>query len=383
MRPRFIIAFTVLLAFMALTLVSCSDSMSTVTTNANPTTPKFLIAVDGSGAGNNVNVFPINSTTGVLGTAVVGSPFNLNVTDIMTVAVHPNGHFVYAADGNDGSIHAWDVNESTGVPTEVGTSMVNTSGSFYEPSGSGDSPTHVITVTPSGSFLYSANNDSNVGAYKINTNGSLTHIGDLATTACETGAITANDSFVWVTDTCSSTWNVFTMKINSDGSLSNVGSVALSGVYSWLWSIQVNPAANLLYVGDEGGDAQVYSFSIASDGTLTQLGPQLVENLSSDCRDISHSADGKTFYTTDDDEVLHAFTVDTSTGAITEQAGSPFAGGAGQLVVDATGHFIYMGDQQNTGQVVAYSRDTTTGAVTPIGNTTTANGLALAIGIVR
>ena len=38
--------------------------------------------------------------------------------------------------------------------------------------------------------------------------------------------------------------------------------------------MQVNPAANFLYAGDEGGTAQIYSFSIAADGSLTQLGPQ-------------------------------------------------------------------------------------------------------------
>jgi hypothetical protein len=42
-----------------------------------------------------------------------------------------------------------------------------------------------------------------------------------------------------------------------------------------------------------------------------------------------------------------------------------------------------MGDQENTGQVVGYTRDMTTGALTLIGNTTTANGKALAVAIVR
>jgi 6-phosphogluconolactonase (cycloisomerase 2 family) len=86
----------------------------------------------------------------------------------------------------------------------------------------------------------------------------------------------------------------------------------------------VNPAANFVYVGDEGGGAQLYSFSyVAATGALTQLGPQIVENSSSDVRDIAHSPDGKFFYTTDDDEVVHAFSVNASTGAITELSASP------------------------------------------------------------
>ncbi len=173
------------------------------------------------------------------------------------------------------------------------------------------------------------------------------------------------------------------MKIGSNGSLTKTSSVALTGVFSWLWSLQVNPAANFIYVGDEGGNAQVYSFSFNSTGALTQLGPQIVENNSSDCRNIAHSPDGKFFYTTDDDDVVHEFSVNTTNGAITELAGSPLAGGPGQVVVDLTGKFLYLGDSDNTGQVVGYSRDATTGLLTSIGNTSTAHGVAHAVGIIR
>lgn len=278
------------------------------------------------------------------------------------------------------------MNETTGVPTQIATPTINESGTFYEPCcGVGDAPTHVITVTPNGNFLYSANNDATVGAYKINTDGSLAHIADLNIGACDTGAITGNDTYVWVTDTCGNTgpWNVWTLKIGATGALTSASSIVLTGVDSWLWSIQINPVANFIYVGDEGGGAQIFSFSVAVDGSLTQLGPQLVENNSSDVRDISHSPDGKFFYTTDDDGVVHVLSVDTITGAITELAASPYPGGAGQIVVDLTGSFVYMGDQENTGQIIGYTRDMTTGALTLIGNTTTASGAARAIAIIR
>lgn len=366
-----------------------------------PTAPKFVVGVDGgllganarprpNGGGTsfaNVNVFPVNATTGVLGTAITGSPFDLGLTDGMTLAVHPNGHFVYAADGIDGSIHAWDVSETTGVPTQVGTPVINESGTFYEPCcGQGDAPTHVITVTPSGNFLYSANNDATVGAYKINTDGSLAHIADLNIGACDTGAITANDTYVWVTDTCgnSGPWNVWTLKIGATGTLTNSSSVVLTGVDSWLWSIQINPAANFIDVGDEGGGAQIFSFSVAADGSLTQVGPQFVESNSSDVRDMYHSPDGKFLYTTDDDEVVHALSVDATTGALTELGTSPYTpGGEGQIVVDVTGTFVFMGDQENTGQIIGYTRDMTTGDLTLIGGTTTGGGTARAIAIIR
>ncbi len=165
--------------------------------------------------------------------------------------------------------------------------------------------------------------------------------------------------------------------------MTNASSVGPTGVDSWLWSIQVNPAANFVYVGDEGGGAQLYSFSLtAATGALTQLGPQIVETNSSDVRDIAHSPDGKFFYTPDDDEEVHAFSA--TTGLITELSAYPYSsGGKGQIVADLTGKFVYMGDQENTGQVIGYTRDMTTGALTLIGGTTTANAKALAVAIVR
>lgn len=279
------------------------------------------------------------------------------------------------------------MNETTGVPTQIAAPVLNESGSFFEPCcGPEDAATHVLTITPNGNFLFSSNNDATVGAYKINTDGSLSHVADLNLGACDTGGISANNSYVWVTDTCgnSGPWNVWTISIGATGALTNASSVTLLGVDSFLWSVQVNPVSNFVYVGDEGGGAQLYSFSmLPATGALTQLGPQLVELNSSDVRDIAHSPDGKFFYTSDDDTVVHAFSVDTTTGVIVELAGSPYLGGAGQIVADVTGKFVYVGDHENTGRVIGYTRDSTTGALTLIGNTTTADASARAIGIIR
>jgi 6-phosphogluconolactonase (cycloisomerase 2 family) len=400
--------------------------------HSNPTIPKFLVALDGCpsspcAATTNVNVFPINPTTGALGTAVTGAPFNMGLADPMTVEVHPNGKWFYVADGSDGSIHQWDVNESTGVPTDIAAKMVNESGSFYEPTLSwnqvGDSGTHVLTVTPNGKYLYSTNNDATVGAYSIGSNGALTHIADANITGCasgdpdDSGAITSTDNFVWVTDTCASQgdWHVITLKVGSNGSLTQTSSITLTGVDTFLWSIQINPAADFLYAGDDGGNAQIFGFKVAADGSLTQLtlgttSQQFQDDVdgngvtfgSSDCRFIEHSPDGKFFYWTDDDDFVHTLSVNTTSGAIAELAApaSPYQvqasgtttkiGGEGQIAVDVTGKFVYAAEVYSngtgtTGGVLTFTRDATTGALTMVGttDTSTANSQAIALGIVR
>ena len=390
---------------LALSLIGCSNSATT-----SPTTPKFLLALDGYGAGNNVNVFPVNATTGVLGAPVTGSAFDLGLTRAMTVAVHPNGHFVYAADGNDGSIHAWDVSETTGIPVEIAAKVINHSASYFFSGNYGN----VITVTPSGKFLYSANNDATVGAYTIGADGSLTHLADLNVGACATGMVTANDSFVWVTDTCynllpaiarpvgnrtirnaavsngqgakcettgcgNGAGNVVSMSIGADGTLTRVSTLPLTNVFAQLVSIQVNPMAKFLYVGENGG--QLYSLSVATDGSLTQLAEQAP--LSGTPADLAHSPDGKFLYATSLGDQAGAFSVNTTSGAVTELGASPYTGGLGQIIVDVTGQFVYIGDPFGSGQVIGYTRDMTTGALTPIGNTTTAGNRAIAVGIIR
>jgi 6-phosphogluconolactonase (cycloisomerase 2 family) len=306
----------------------------------------------------------------------------------MSVAVHPNGRFVYVADANDGSIHAWNVNETTGVPTQIAAKVINESGSFFTPSAVSDSPTHVITITPNGNFLYATNNDAMVSAYSIGANGALTHIGDLNVGASNTGAITANNDFAWVTDTnstgCGTIWNVMTMRIGANGALTNVSTTPLAGVFCWLWSISVSPDGRFVQVGDEGGDAQVYSFTVGANGSLTQVGPQVILTNSSDARDISFSPDGKFFYVSDDDDETHAVTQNAN-GSMTELATSPYSAGLdsedGQIVVDLTGKFVYVGGQ--TDGLVGYTRNAITGALTQIGVTATANGDPMGIGIVR
>jgi hypothetical protein len=128
------------------------------------------------------------------------------------------------------------------------------------------------------------------------------------------------------------------MSIGATGALTNASSVPLLGVDEFLWSVQVNPVSNFVYAGDEGGGAQLYGFSmLPATGALTQLGPQITELNSSDVRDIANSPDGKFFYTSDDNNVVHAFSVNATTGVIAELAGSPYVGGVGQIVVDVTG----------------------------------------------
>jgi 6-phosphogluconolactonase (cycloisomerase 2 family) len=64
---------------------------------------------------------------------------------------------------------------------------------------------------------------------------------------------------------------------------------------------------------------------------------------------------------------IHVFSVNSSTGAITEVAGSPFNAGLipNQLVVDPTGRFVYVTNEQSE-DITAFSVDPSSGALTEL-----------------
>ena len=64
---------------------------------------------------------------------------------------------------------------------------------------------------------------------------------------------------------------------------------------------------------------------------------------------------------------IHVYSVNASTGAITEVPGSPFNAGLipDQLVVDPTGRFVYVTNDQSE-DITAFSVDASTGALTEL-----------------
>jgi 6-phosphogluconolactonase (cycloisomerase 2 family) len=71
------------------------------------------------------------------------------------------------------------------------------------------------------------------------------------------------------------------------------------------------------------------------------------------------------------DNTISAYSINGSTGALTPVNGSPFpitngAGGNSQLTIDVTGQYLYVANSTNQGNVCAFSIDQTTGALTQL-----------------
>jgi 6-phosphogluconolactonase (cycloisomerase 2 family) len=125
-------------------------------------------------------------------------------------------------------------------------------------------------------------------------------------------------------------------------------------------SVVVDPSGRFVYVSNQSTDT-TFEFAIdAVTGGLTQIGattPMMGAAVS-----ITVEPSGRFAYATDG----LAYTIDSTTGVLTQIASPPFATGAipFSITADASGKFIYVASQG--GEVSAYTIDPGTGILTPV-----------------
>ena len=157
-------AFSVNTTTGALTQI---QSLTNAVTSANALvidpTGRFAYVVSGGGG---ICAFGINATTGVLSS--VGCANTASSGGTWSVAVHPNGQFLYTtSDTTSNNVSIFSINQTTGALTLSGS-----------PATAGSNP-RGVSVAPSGNYLYVTNYVSNnVSAFSIGGSGSsLTSLG--------------------------------------------------------------------------------------------------------------------------------------------------------------------------------------------------------------
>jgi 6-phosphogluconolactonase (cycloisomerase 2 family) len=178
------------------------------------------------------------------------------------------GALAFVTNFNDGNVSSFTRNTTTGVLKRTG---VMTAGAKKGPKG--------VVAAPSGSFLYVANNkDNNIYEFAVSsTNGTLTPLSPaFVSNGNGSGpdelAINTAGTFLWVTGAGNGTagsGSVTTYGVNSStGQLTKNSKV--SGLSS-AFGIAVDQTNSIVYVSDHGAGL-VYSFSIGTNGKLTQIG---------------------------------------------------------------------------------------------------------------
>jgi 6-phosphogluconolactonase len=319
------------LAFSVNTQTGALTQTSTIAGNhegfgivANPSVT-FLYTDDAINGG--IDAFSISSS-GAL-SAISGSPFPMpsgwSVLWVDSIAIDPTGKFLYVPDESSNEVVGFTINPTTGAPTPMASSPFPT----------GASPQQAV-VSPSGKFLYvSDTNDLNGGisAFTIDSSsGALTSIAGSPFPTIPGGqpdglVVDASGKFLYTALTFNNAIAAFTIDSTTGALTAVAGSpfflTLTGGEFPILYSIALSPSGNFLYA--QG--------SMNSD--------------------------------------IYGFTVDPSIGALAPMTGSPFNRNSspsfmGNLVVDPTGEFLYVGDE--AASLFYMSIDQTTGALTSPSN---------------
>jgi DNA-binding beta-propeller fold protein YncE len=222
---------------------------------------KFVYVANEAGfSPTSVSAYAIDATTGVLqliGTVAADGR-------AASVAVDPSGKFAYVADGgqnSDGSqgtnVSMYSIDATTGVLTPIGKITA------------GLSP-FSIAIHPSGKFVYAANQDSNdISMYTLDAaTGNLTSIGTIGTAAAGPGAIVIHPSGKFAYVTSSTGVSLYTIDTTT-GALTFARTTA-SG--SSPGSITFHPSGKFAY-GTNFVSNSVSMYSIDTDsGSLTLIG---------------------------------------------------------------------------------------------------------------
>lgn len=304
---------------------------------------------------DNVSAFTINSDSGTL-TPAAGSPFAAGSRPF-GVTIDPGGKFVYVTNGNSNNVSVYTEEVNTGALNPV-------PGSPF-PAGVGFQ-LGTPAVDPSGRFLYVPNYSSfQVFAYSVDpASGTLTQIsGSPYAAAREPFSATVDPTGRFVYVACQNGpiyggLSAYSIDVVS-GSLTEIaGSPYPAGPEPS--GVVVDPSGRFVYVSNQSTDT-TFEFAIdAVTGGLTQIGA--TTPIMGAAVSITVEPSGRFAYATDG----LAYTIDPTTGALSQITGASFAPGpiAFSITADPSGKFIYIADQG--GGVSAYTIDPGTGILTPV-----------------
>jgi 6-phosphogluconolactonase (cycloisomerase 2 family) len=269
--------------------------------------------------GSEIEAYSIDATGG--GLTAIGTPLVYSGTEAYGVTTDPAGKFLFVAGANDDQVWAFSINQTTGALTTVGSYSTGFFAAYPATDGQGK-------------YLYvtAGNLGDQEAVFSINsTTGSLTPVNTLSILIAQLVGEPTGQFMLGVTGNGANNGftpdnNIYVYSINqSTGALTLVG---LTPTFNTPSTLAVHPSGTL-----------VYTFN------------QTVE---------------------DTNPPMEGFTFNTTTGALTELASSPFtlvAAPAG--VFDQSGAYLFM--HPGTSLTVA-SVNTSTGALTMIGTSITPAG---------
>lgn len=266
-------------------------------------------------------------------------------------------HNAYITLPSAGSVRLLRINDSTGVITA----------DAQTPPVSGLTPTG-MALHPSKNFLYTANSDGNsVSLFKIAADGTLTVSGNPtpAGSAPREVVIDPSGQYLLVTNTLSDNISVYSID-SGTGALTQVAGspfFANTGPSAMV----ITPSGKFVYVANPLGYITAFSFS---GGVLAPV-PGSPFAAGSGVSALTVDANEKFLYTANTAaNTVSGFTINSSTGALTQVQGSPYTSAAGTgpsaIAIDPANTIVYVTTPGSSFSIWAFSIDSTTGVLTTV-----------------
>ncbi|PYT25044.1 MAG: hypothetical protein DMG57_26530 [Acidobacteria bacterium] len=299
------------------------------TAAATMTMRKRFLYVSNTGT-NNISGFSIDTTTGAL-TLVPGSPFatrGLGSLFGISLAVTPNGKFLYAGNAVSSDISAFSVGSNGALTPVAGSPFV-----------AGDS-VEGIKVSPNGRFLGVALplSDS-VAMFSIGSNGALAsvpgspfHQGGSGGAAYVDMSCNSKLLFAALGNAGPDT-QVGVSTIASSGALSPIAGSPFTFVPGANSSVGIlSPNNQWLFVSNQDSST-ITSLDVESNGSLAQVSGSPFSNSGGiGPNGMATNAQGTLLYVANGDNTVTGFSIDNSNGSLSPVLGNPFVtGGAGFL----------------------------------------------------
>jgi 6-phosphogluconolactonase len=305
-------------------LAGCGGSKSSSCTNCVPQAkPEFLYTT----ALNQITLFNVDTTNGAL-TVPLGTNAGTfpGPNDAEGLVADPQGRFLFVSDFTGSLVRVFNVDTSNGRLTEV-------TGSPFPLDASG--PRGLVTDA-GGKFLFVADFNSNeISVFNIGSDGTLTRVAGspfFVVGGSSPGFLLLHLSgnFLYVSNLNSPTGAISAFSINATtGALTQIsGSPFPTAGSSPGPSIMASdPAGKFLYVslgGTANANNQVAAFTVnSSTGALTSIAGSPV-TVGRDPQGLAVTPDGKFLFIANFlDNTISAFSIDAASGVLTPITGSP------------------------------------------------------------
>ena len=297
-----------------------------------------------------------------IGATIASGPAITSVQMTVTATI-----YAYATNFDDGTVSQYQLNQDGSLSS---LNSLNAQTPAAVPAGTNP---FSISVEPTGEYVYVSNwGSSNVSQYKIESNGSLTALGNIAS-GQNPNAVTIDhaDSFAYVANFKDNTVSQYT--IGLDGVLIPMSAPTVASGTAPA-SLIVDPKDHFAYVANFGADLQappagpgtISQYSIGTDGSLTPLSTATAVSGSGPNALAIDPASKYLYAANFGDNTVGQYTIN-SDGSLTAMPLPPVNSGTTPvgIAIDPTGSYVYVANKAD-GTISQYTVDPTAGFLTPM-----------------